>query len=120
MIREVLKITSVPSVLGAIHFLFSDAITRSFYLFFMGMIVLGALLIWALTLIEKTYYLGFSYLGFLGLKLILFMVLFGETLETLTALEPTSRAAYLIPFFISLLVEIGALYKVLNHTSKSE
>jgi hypothetical protein len=48
------------------------------------------------------------------------MVLFGETLETLTALEPSSRAAYLTPFFVSLLVEIGALYKVLNYTSKSE
>ena len=120
MIKEVLKIISLPFVLGTIHFLFSDSITRDFYLFFMGMIVVGAFLIWALTLIEKTYYIGFSYLGFLGLKLILFMILFGETLETLTALEPTSRAAYLIPFFISLLVEIGALYKVLNHTSNSE
>jgi len=120
MIKEVLRITSIPSALGAIHFLFSNAVMRSFYLFFMGMIVLGALLIWALTLIEKMYYVGFSYLGFLGLKLILFMVLFGETLETLTALEPSSRAAYLTPFFVSLLVEIGALYKVLNYTSKSE
>lgn len=120
MIKEVLKIISVPFALGAIHFLFSDAITRSFYMFFIGMIVLGGLLVWALTLIEKTYYIGFSYLGFLGLKLILFMVLFGETLETLTGLEPISRAAYLIPLFVSLFVEIAALYKILNRTSKSE
>jgi len=120
MIKEVLKTISVPFALGAIHFFLSDAITRDFYLFFMGTIVLGALLVWALTLIEKTHYIGFSYLGFLGLKLILFMVLFGETLETITTIEPTSRAAYLIPFFVSLLVEIGALYKVLNHTSKLE
>jgi arginine exporter protein ArgO len=118
MIKQVLKMISAPFALGAAHFLFSDSITRDFYLFFMGMIGVGALLVWALTLIEKTYYIGFSYLGFLGLKLIVFMILFGETLETLTALEPTSRAAYLIPFFVSLLVEIGALYKVLNHTSK--
>lgn len=120
MIQSVFKIISVPVLLGVIHFLFGDGVIRSFYLFFGGMIVLGALLLWALTLIEKTYYIGFSYLGFLGLKLILFMVLFGKTLETLTAIEPSSRATYLIPFFVSLLVEIGALYKVLNHADKSE
>lgn len=120
MIKEVLKMISVPFALGAVHFLFSDSITRDFYLFFMGMIGVGALLVWALTLIEKTYYIGFSYLGFLGLKLIVFMVLFGETLEALSALETISRVTYLTPFFIALWVEIGALYKVLNHASKSE
>lgn len=114
MIKKVLKAISIPFVLSLIHFLFSDQLTRSFYLFFGAMIVLGGLIVLILITKGKSGYIGFGYLGFLTLKLIVFMLLYFDDLETLSGTYDIEKIGYLIPLLITLSIEVFGLQAVLK------
>lgn len=114
MMKKVLKAISIPFVLSLIHFLFSDQLTRSFYLFFWAMIVFGGLIVLILTTKGKSGYIGFGYLGFLALKLIVFMLLYFDDLETLSDTDDMEKIEHLIPLIISLFLEVFGLQAVLS------
>ena len=114
MIKKVLKAISIPFVLSLIHFLFSDGLIRSFYLFFGVMILFGGLIVLILITKGKSAYVGFGYLGFLALKLIVFMLLYFDDLETLSSIGATEKIGYLIPLIISLFLEVFGLQAVLS------
>jgi len=114
MIKKVLKAISIPIVLSLTHFLFSDQLTRSFYLFFGAMIVLGGLIVLILIAKGKSGYIGFGYLGFLALKLIAFMLLYFDDLETLSGTDDMEKTGYLIPLLITLSIEVFGLQAVLS------
>ena len=113
MIKKLLKAISIPLVLSVTHFLFSDGLTRSFYLFFGAMITLGGLMVMILIRKGKSVYIGFGYLGFLALKLIVFMLLYFDDLETLSGIDDMEKIGYLIPLVISLAIEVFGLQAVL-------
>ena len=113
MIKKVLKAISMPFVLSLIHFLFSDGLIRSFYLFYGAMIVFGCLIAFILITKGKSAYIGFGYLGFLALKLIVFMLLYFDDLETLSGTDAMEKTGHLIPLVISLFVEVFGLQAVL-------
>jgi hypothetical protein len=111
--NKVLKAISIPFVLSLIHFFLSDGLIRSFYLFFGAMIVIGGLIVSVLITKDKSAYIGFGYLGFLVLKLIVFMLLYFDELETLSSIGATEKLGYLIPLAISLFAEVFGLQAVL-------
>ena len=113
MIKKVLKAISIPLVLSLIHFLFSDGLIRSFYLFFGAMILFGGLIVLILITKGKSAYVGFGYLGFLALKLIAFMLLYFDDLETLSSTGAMEKTVHLIPLAISLFAEVFGLQAVL-------
>ena len=112
--NKVLKAISIPFVLSLIHFFLSDGLIRSFYLFFGAMIVIGGLIVSILITKDKSAYIGFGYLGFLVLKLIVFMLLYFDDLETLSSIGATEKIGYLIPLIISLFLEVFGLQAVLS------
>jgi len=114
MIKKVLKAISIPFILSLTHFLFSDQLARSFYLFFGAMIVLGGLIVLILITKGKSGYIGFGYLGFLTLKLIVFMLLYFDDLETLSGTDDIEKTGYLIPLLITLSIEVFGLQAVLS------
>ncbi len=114
MMNKVLKAISIPFVLSLIHFFLSDGQIRSFYLFFGAMIVIGGLIVLILITKDKSAYIGFGYLGFLVLKLIVFMLLYFDDLETLSSIGATEKIGYLIPLIISLFLEVFGLQTVLS------
>jgi len=120
MIKKVLKAISIPFVLSLIHFLLSDQLTRSFYLFFGAMIVFGGLIVLILITKGKSVYIGFGYLGFLALKSIVFMLLYFEDLETLSGTDDMEKIGHLIPLVISLFIEVFGLHAVLSSQSQDK
>jgi hypothetical protein len=114
MMNKVLKAVSIPFVLSVAHFLFSDELIRSFYLFFGAMITLGGMMVMILITKGKSDYIGFGYLGFLALKLIVFMILYFDDLETLSGINDMEKIGHLIPLVISLAIEVFGLQAVLS------
>jgi hypothetical protein len=113
MTKGVLKRIGIPLFLGVLHFLFSSELTRSFYLFFGGMIILGTLIAMGLVVFGKTDYLGASYFGFFGLKLTLFVIIYYQQLEGLSNKNNLERMELLIPLVLSLFIEALGLSSIL-------
>lgn len=76
--------------------------------------MIGGLIVSVLITKDKSAYIGFGYLGFLVLKLIVFMLLYFDDLETLSSIGATEKIGYLIPFIISLFLEVFGLQAVLS------
>ncbi len=120
MIKKGLKAISIPFVLSLIHFLLSDQLTRSFYLFFGAMIVFGGLIVLILITKGKSVYIGFGYLGFLALKLIVFILLYFDDLETLSGTDDMEKIGYLIPLVISFFIEVFGLQAALSSQTQDQ
>ena len=113
MTKSVLKRISTPLFLGMLHFLYSGELTRSFYLFFGGMLILGILVVMGLVVFGKTDYLGASYFGFFGLKLTLFVIIYYQKLEGLSNNNNLERMELLTPLVLSLFIEALGLSSIL-------
>lgn len=113
MTKSVLKRISIPLFLGMLHFLYSGELTRSFYLFFGVMLILGILVVMGLVVFGKTDYLGASYFGFFGLKLTLFVIIYYQKLEGLSNNNNLERMELLTPLVLSLFIEVLGLSSIL-------
>ena len=88
---------------------------QKLYLFHIGFSLLICINLQFLTKIAHvSEQLGFIYLGTLLLKIILFSVVFNETVIASENLAVASKISLLIPTFIFLLVEVFFIAKILN------
>ena len=88
---------------------------QKLYLFHIGFSLLICINLQFLTKIAHvSEQLGFIYLGTLLLKIILFSVVFNETVIASENLTVASKISLLIPTFIFLLVEVFFIAKILN------
>ncbi|MDA0843163.1 MAG: hypothetical protein O3C07_00395 [Bacteroidetes bacterium] len=113
---------SLVVVASVAHIIFFDAQIAPFYGYFYGLFAVGALLVYALGLINRSSLVGFAYLGYLGVKLLFFLLFFSEEMTSMTSLETSNaaiRLSYLVSFFLPLILEVASLYLYLNQPSKA-
>ena len=110
---------SLVVVASVAHIIFFDAQIAPFYGYFYGLFAVGALLVYALGLINRSSLVGFAYLGYLGVKLLFFLLFFSEEMTSLETSNAAIRLSYLVSFFLPLILEVTSLYLYLNQPSKA-
>lgn len=110
---------SLVVVASVAHIIFFDAQIAPFYGYFYGLFAVGALLVYALGLINRSSLVGFAYLGYLGVKLLFFLLFFSEEMTSLETSNAAIRLSYLVSFFLPLILEVASLYLYLNQPSKA-
>lgn len=116
MIYVMMSLVVVASVA---HIIFFDPQIAPFYGYFYGLFAVGALLVYALGLINRSSLVGFAYLGYLGVKLLFFLLFFSEEMTSLETSNVVIRLSYLVSFFLPLILEVASLYLYLNQPSKA-
>ena len=110
---------SLVVVASVAHIIFFDAQIAPFYGYFYGLFAVGALLVYALGLINRFSLVGFAYLGYLGVKLLFFLLFFSDEMTSLETSNVAIRLSYLVSFFLPLILEVASLYLYLNQPSKA-
>jgi hypothetical protein len=110
---------SLVVVASVAHIIFFDAQIAPFYGYFYGLFAVGALLVYALGLINRSSLVGFAYLGYLGVKLLFFLLFFSDEMTSLETSNVAIRLSYLVSFFLPLILEVASLYLYLNQPSKA-
>lgn len=110
---------SLVVVASVAHIIFFDAQIAPFYGYFYGLFAVGALLVYALGLINRSSLVGFAYLGYLGVKLLFFLLFFSDEMTSLETSNLAIRLSYLVSFFLPLILEVASLYLYLNQPSKA-
>ena len=110
---------SLVVVASVAHIIFFDAQIAPFYGYFYGLFAVGALLVYALGLINRSSLVGFAYLGYLGVKLLFFLLFFSDEMTSLETSNAAIRLSYLVSFFLPLILEVTSLYLYLNQPLKA-
>lgn len=110
---------SLVVVASVAHIIFFDAQIAPFYGYFYGLFAVGALLVYALGLINRSSLVGFAYLGYLGVKLLFFLLFFSDEMTSLETSNVAIRLSYLVSFFLPLILEVASLYLYLNQPAKA-
>lgn len=110
---------SLVVVASVAHIIFFDAQIAPFYGYFYGLFAVGALLVYALGLINRSSLVGFAYLGYLGVKLLFFLLFFSDEMTSLETSNAAIRLSYLVSFFLPLILEVASLYLYLNQPLKA-